>query len=341
MIKSKNKQGFVKWISIILVAIIVILAAVSGCLHFFCMPLRNGTKHNQVRNCFSYLIELFGRGSQIEMNKTIYKGFGIYVEEYYLTKSEIVSLEIDGNDSDILSRYSSPVNVTEFIQLEYFLNNVFVKQKKYITEKQGKATLQFKQTGVKGLFTTNELFLNKKSSISILTESTDCLNVDEFDGGSVLFACKKNISLEETISYMEIWNNLQDIPVLLTDSLAIKTGENNDSPVIFLKTATRNSQPIKDSAKGYYNKITAMLQYLVDNYDVTQMILGTGIFGNSVIDVKNIYEYILTNGLIVIGYNAVDTKFCSNSIYDAVIQREQDAISKLVQVNNGINIFKN
>lgn len=84
-----------------------------------------------------------------------------------------------------------------------------------------------------------------------------------------------------------------------------------------------------------------MLKYLADHHDTTQKILDTGIFGDIKLDIIEIQEYIARNGLKVIGYNAVDTRMCSNSLYDSVIEREQDSISKLVQVNNGNKVFKN
>jgi len=335
---SKKKSIF-KRICIIVASVILSVCVVSGSMHVFCYPYEDSTYSTTVQNCFSYLVELFGRGSQVVVGRRKYVGFGQYEEEYTLIKPEINEFKLPNEQETKIAR------VREQVKLKYFSKNLFTYQKDTVdvfsnsgTQKRiGKLT----QTGMQNLYATTNTFKVEGDAISTLTNSTNLLGESEFDYGSLLYALKQPLSLKNVIdSHLDVWNNKPKTPVLLTDSLAVKSGNTPSSPCLFLKVANSNGQNINDTAKGYENSLKGKIEYLKANLSITEKLLETELFNGLNVNIPAIYEYVQLNGIEILGYVAIDYSGSSDRLDTAVKDRESDGVSKLIQVNNGVKLFK-
>ncbi len=293
-------------------------------MHIVLNPFKDDTYKNTVETCFTYLIELFGRGSQVYFRKSKYIGFGRYDYEYYLVKNELVEIDKLSDKTTIVG------NVTQFVNIEYVSKSIKVFQRKKSIIDNNR---RFVQNGLDGLYTTNKTFVCNQTSAESLEEATNLYGEGEFDNGNLLFSLKHNLVLSEINDYISKWNE-----ILLTYSFAIKTGLSEDSPCIFINVASEYTEML-DTEAGYQNKITEKLSYLQKHKLVVEKLLDTELFADYHIEIDSIINYLEQNGISIIGYMSVVRSSKSGSLPVLVQLIECDSISSLVEINNGHQVY--
>ena len=76
------------------------------------------------------------------------------------------------------------------------------------------------------------------------------------------------------------------------------------------------------------------------NLSITEKLLETELFNGLNVNIPTIYQYVQLNGIEIIGYVAIDYSGSSDRLDTALKDRESDGVSKLIQVNNGVKLFK-
>ena len=220
------------------------------------------------------------------------------------------------------------------IYLRYFGNSIQVvlpnpmKQASKTTDEK----FYYKYFGVHNLLTTNADFKTNMQWDDILTQST---NQTYLTYGTLLFALNRTLSMEEACSFRDSWGieSFDGAESLETYAWAIQAGDNEDSPVIFVKTDNYNYSNV------YIKNISKMLNYLLEHSSLTNQLLKSSFLNWDMIDIKDIAEYIAQNGINVIGYVSIDSSFSRDPLERKIKDRIQDGISQLVEINNNVKIF--
>jgi len=293
-------------------------------------PINSKSKHKNEITCLEYLSELLGRGTEIEVQSLKYCGFGLYNESVTYNKNELTSVSISG-DKTGLGSYDSPFLICkETANLKYFSNKIIFSQKKHLSEKYNLAKIEYEQTGCKHLLTRNNLFDTQKTSDEILNESTNCVKTLTFYKSNMLFGFSQTLSLEKFCEYL---NNIWSVSNLLsTYSMAIKTNDNSEGIVLFLRIGNDFTQ------ENYMNKFNKILDFLIENESITRRLLSSQIFGYIDINFNEIKDYISDFGICTLGYSSVIQYNCDD-VKNAINLQEEDNISKFIQLNNGIKVF--
>lgn len=296
---------------------------------FMAAILRPSTDYRkQSVTCLQYLVELFARGTPIiEEDGLRHKAFGIYDEQLVSKTEGLKQVESSVNGMEYQRFY-------ERLYLRYFGNSIQAVLPNPINEasKTTHEEFYYEQFGVHNLLTANTNFKTTKNWEEIVIQSTNQIHLTH---GTLLFALNKTLSMEGACSLRDSWgiDKFGGAELLETYAWAIRTGDNENSPVIFVKTDNYNSP------NDYIEKISKMLNYLLEHNSLTTQLLNSNFLSWNNTCIKDISDYINKNGINVIGYVSIDNSSFGDTLEEKIKDRIQDNTSNLVEINNGVKVF--